>query len=123
MDFFINFDRPEDKQLLYAALKQQRGETIVKIVPAQDKRTIPQNKYYWGCVIDYMKDYIGEISSLAVHDLLKTKFIPLVKFEDDIKLSTRDMTKTELWEYIEEIRSWALKELNLFIPEPGQWIE
>lgn len=123
MDLVINFDSHDQKRRLYDTLKDQRGDMIVKIVRPKKRRSIKQNKYYWGCVIKYLQEEIGEVSGLVVHEYMKAKFIPWVKFEDDFKLSTADMTKEEIWDYIGLIREWALEFLNLLIPEPEQWTD
>lgn len=116
-DLVINFDNPLEKQALYASLKELKGVQVIKIKKKSKGRSLQENKYYWGVVLPYIADYTGQ-SAYILHEHFKNQFIPLVKFTDDYRLSTSDMTHDQIWEYIDMIRQFAKDFLGLAIPDP-----
>lgn len=105
-------------------------EIRIRFAPKGLKRSLPQNAYYWACVIREiaMRLYdLGhqDIDDETVHEMMKLKFNnePLVNEQTgeviDIPKSTIDLTKTEFAEYVDRIRQWASEFLSIDIQDPS----
>lgn len=116
-DLIINFDRPESRQFLYGILKNLKGEQVIKIKNRSKGRSLKENRYYWGVVLAYISDFTGHDTN-QVHEHYKHEFIPLVKFTDDYRLTTTDMTHEQIWDYIDKVRLDAKERLGVLIPDP-----
>ena len=92
------------------------------------QRTLNANRYYFGVVLKVISDETGEKNvNIAVddlHEVLKFKFNSKVILIDgephEIGESTKKMTQDRFIEYIEQIREWALADLNCWIPLPTE---
>ena len=90
-------------------------------------RSTPENKYYWGVVVEILSDELG-YSKNEIHEILKGMFLSDVKFlktkngvkEARIPKSTTELTTAEFENYLSEIRQWAIMELGILIPEPNE---
>lgn len=109
-----------------AAVSRHRGRQVwVTVVRQQHNRTMPQNRYYFGVVVDLIAGYIGEGRD-ETHELLKAKFLPArdVELLDGQRLtmppSTRNLTVEEFTAYIERVRVWSAQFLGLSIPDANQ---
>ena len=117
----------------------ENKEVIVTIEPLQ-KRTTPQNRYYWGVVVymitqrlnelGYMKSdltertLIGNLTRDDVHTFLKENFnridiISPVNGEviGQSSASTKESSTKEFANYLEKISQWAAETLDIVIPE------
>lgn len=117
MDFVINFNDPKSKEVLWSHLRSLQGEQVIKIKRRSKGRSVPENRYYWGAVIGQISSYTGH-SPWYLHEYYKHKFIPLVRFTDDSRLTTTDMTHPEIWDYINLIREEVQQILGLSIADP-----
>lgn len=96
--------------------------------PSNKKRSNPQNKYYWGCVVQILSDETGYTKD-EIHEIIKYKFLPAQKNfcgkkGKDVKLSY-SLSTTELdtknWEELmAQIREWASIELGIWIASPNE---
>lgn len=109
-----------------AAVARHRGKDVwVTVVRQQHNRTMPQNRYYHGVVVDMIAGYIGE-SREDTHELLKAKFLPARSIEllDGQGLtmppSTRGLNVEQFSAYVEQVRVWAAQFLGLSIPDANQ---
>lgn len=105
------------------------------------RRSNPQNRYYWGCVIPAIVHAMIDLGNDAlqignsehgelVHEFLKSK---LLDNGDEIqgieglifKLppSTKKCTTIEFDIYMENVRKWAAENLSISIPEPNEQVE
>ena len=110
-DFLLDRSDPEywqHRQALNAALDFVDSPLIVSIKKKTQKRSIQQNKYYWGVVMKYIMEETGMHSAL-LHILFKEAFIPWVVFEDDFELSTKNLSTQQMWDYIEWVREFSAK--------------
>lgn len=106
----------------------QDGKYIVEINSA-NKRSNPQNRYYWGLVIPLIKkgieDMGTELTAEETHEFLKAKFnyTELVNEEtgqtEFIPRSTTALNKLQFSEYVEKIQRFAAEFLNVEVPDPG----
>lgn len=83
-------------------------------------RSTPQNRYYWGVVVEILSEHIG-FSPEEMHEILKHKFLnPFEKMGYKIYPNTTQLTTVEFKNYIEKIQRWAAQELQCVIPDPNE---
>ena len=114
------------QQALVEWANQNRGRNIlVRFDKRGSKRSLPQNRYYHGIVVQSVMLGLREIGYSLSHDethfFLKQKFNPVQvpnKHGEAIELpgSTTQMNKVEFSEYIERIAQWAAEYLSVVIP-------
>lgn len=89
-------------------------------------RSLNQNRYYWGVIIEMISDETGhtpdEIHAFVKGMFLK-KWITFKEKEIEITRSTTELDKAEFEDYAEKVRRWATTELNMNIPLPNEEIE
>jgi hypothetical protein len=114
----IKFDRPNQVNAHLTSLEGQRIELILRKQKSQ--RSLNQNNYYHGVVIEILSNYCGYEHD-EMHEALKEKFLShqrdekgLVKIRSTTKLNTADFE-----EFLEKIKRWAAIELNCYIPNPN----
>lgn len=121
VDLVVDFADSTDRRLLYSILKDLKGKHVIKIKKFSEGRSLQQNKYYWGCVLKFISDFTGH-STTYLHEVYKYRHIPHVKFIDEYALTTTDMTKQEINDYIDLVKMDAKIRLGLNIPEPNEVI-
>lgn len=75
-------------------------------------RSNPQNKYYFGVIVDMISQETGNEPE-ETHELLKLKFLKPMGKQNTTQLDTREFNL-----YIEKIQRWAAQELSMVIPDP-----
>lgn len=117
---------PADPMAWRAAVARHEGRDVwVTVTRQQHARTLPQNRYYHGVVVDMIAGYIGENREDA-HALLKAQFLSPRSIELlngqtlTMPPSTRLLTVEQFTEYIERVRVWAAQFLGLSIPDANQ---
>lgn len=99
--------------------------------PSNKGRSHPQNKYYWGCVVQTLSDELGYTKD-EIHEILKDKFlgvrVPLknpkgIEIFGWIKKSTTSLDTKDWEELMSQIRIWASATLGILILEPNEIIE
>lgn len=119
---------------IQAFLKMMDGKEVEVILKkARSKRSDLQNRYYWGCVVEIVRQGLKELGHRLdkdeVHYFLREKFnykeLVNENTGESIKIpqSTTALTKTEFGEYIEQIAQWSAEFLNLVIPEPSEQLQ
>lgn len=111
---------------LFKGLKD--GRYIIE-VNSYDRRTSPQNRYYFGLVIPIIqqgiKDLGHDLTKDETHEFLKSKFnlIEVVNKNTGeyelIPQSTTRLNKEDFSAYIEKIQRWSAEFLQIVIPDPG----
>lgn len=97
---------------------------------AVDRRSSPQNRYYWGIVVDAiyrgLKEGGMEITRQGTHDLLKFRFLkeehPIGKDGEFITTipSTSELDVEQFIAYTDACIRFAAEYLNIRIPGPGE---
>ena len=97
---------------------------------AIDRRSSPQNRYYWGVVVPAihkgLRDGGMEITRQGTHDLLKFRFLkeehPVGKDGEFVTLipSTSDLDVEQFIAYTDACIRFAAEYLNTRIPGPGE---
>jgi hypothetical protein len=108
------------------------GRFLMKI-ESKSKRSLPQNSYYWACVVPMIKEgliYVGydevkteeDAHEILKHLFLKQQIASTQKGGEVIEFtrSTTHLTKEQFSEYLESIYRWASEFLNIYIPEPNK---
>lgn len=128
MDLVINFDTTDGKQKLIDVLRNLKGTKLIKIEKYSKKRSNPQNRYYWGVVLKYLSEITG-FSVSEMHDVLKAKFLPYERANRvtsevvQFGRSTTELNTLQYEEFLEQVRIWALNELDCLIPLPNEIID
>ena len=126
MNFVIHTN--QDKQTLYNYLKELESGYIVKVIKQRNNRSNMQNNYYWACIVQPLANELGYFPD-EMHDTLKVKFASLwesIEVNDkQIGLqkvkSTAKMNSKEFEIYADQIRIWALTELNIKLMLPNEY--
>lgn len=85
-------------------------------------RSTPQNRYYFGVVIDILSNHIG-FTPDEMHEILKHKFLRHKEQKGYvIPQSTTSLSTIEFENYLTQIREWAVIDLGVLIPEPNEEI-
>jgi hypothetical protein len=115
------YDQPARYLVQLSKLEGKRFEETIRKEKSQ--RSINQNNYYWGCVVEILRDHFGYETYEAeeVHIGLKLLFLRIHENEglQTVK-STTKLNTAEFEDYLEKIRRWAIKEHNCRIPLPNE---
>lgn len=117
-DFVIN---PKDQESIKAFGEHFRTFNKPFLIKTEtiEKRSIDYNKYYWGCIIEYIIDETGN-DPLIVHEVLSSRFLKVSKQK---KLSSAGLNTKDFRIYTTQCRLWALEQLHIFIPVPENFIQ
>ena len=126
MKFVIKDSR--DKQMLINYLKELGNDYIVDVKKQRNNRSIMQNNYYWKCIVQTLSEELGFYPN-EIHDILKVKFasewqsieVNNNKVGLQVINSTATMDTKEFEIYVEQIRIWALSELNIRLMLPNEY--
>lgn len=123
-----------NRTIILQAIKSfENSDVVLTLEKPKKKRSNPQNRYYWSCLLPLMqqgaKDIFGEVWSInKAHEHLKAKFL----FHESINhktgeiirtpKSTTENTTTEMEIYHTEIRIYLLEDFDINAPEPNEEI-
>lgn len=120
----FKFNAPDLEKALARISKYVMGDAayIVEIKRAKDKRSLNQNRYYWGIIVGLVSQTTGYSPSEA-HQELGKMFLRYHRDGKDFIRSTTDLDTLEAEKFFEECRLWAWHELNIHIPLPNELTE
>lgn len=129
MKLVVDFGSDTDKKKLWEVLKTRKPvKHVVEVKIAKEKRSNIQNSYYW-VVVGIISEYIGYLPD-EIHQLLKDKFLGrnqnVIKKTGEVFYvlkSTTALDTSEFSNYIEQIRLWALQDLDCYCPTPDEYRE
>ena len=109
-------------------------EIELKISKKSRKRTIPQNRYYWGVIVFYWNQILEQehgdhVTQAQTHEFLKSNFnyFEIVNKETGeclrLPKSTTENKTFEMEEYHKICRDKALEFFNVVIPLPNEQLE
>lgn len=117
-----------NRRVFDSELNTLSGEVKITIETDINKRSSPQNRYYWGVIVPLVKsalnDLGNDINTDDTHEFLKSKFNPKnVIFQDtgetfEYGASTTEMDIEDFMIYIDKIQRFCAEYLNLEIPDP-----
>ena len=90
-----------------------------------DKRTLPQNAYYFGIVLPILANFFGHDNIEDMHEEMKLEFNPVPSKLDPGKMiggTTTTMSTIEFLSgedsYVNRICKWAAMKYGVYIPPP-----
>ena len=118
----------KDKQSLINYLKELGNDYIVDVKKQRNNRSNMQNNYYWKCIVQTLSEELGYYPN-EIHDILKVKFasewqsieVNNNKVGLQVINSTATMDTKAFEIYAEQIRIWALSELNIRLMLPNEY--
>jgi len=126
--------RFKQRSTFLSDLKQlKNGDYILILEKKRKKRSLSQNAYYWGVVVENVKSGLLDIGYRMTkddtHEFLKGKFHIIEKVNENtgeiLKAvgSTSEMTTSQMMDYFSEITQWAAEYLNIQIPQPNEQLQ
>ena len=107
-------------QLFNNYLLSLEGKDVEVVVRKPKKeRSNPQNRYYWGVVINLLCETTGYTPE-EMHEALKMLFLKDNTRKIPTLRSTTELTTIEFEDFLEGVRVWAASELNCIIPLPNE---
>lgn len=97
--------------------------------PSGKNRSLSQNKYYWGCVVQIISDELGYTKD-EVHEIIKHRFLSenrIIKGKTgevhvSLSKSTTELDTKQWEDLMSQIRIWASQTLGIYIMEPNEQI-
>lgn len=87
-------------------------------------RSIEQNNYYWGVVLEYIAQHLGHIGPGEKNDLhnqFRSMFLVYIGPLGEPCVQSTQNLDTKLFEkYLEAVRTWALQTYQIAIPLPNE---
>jgi len=116
----VKLDRPDQYLIHLSGLEGKRVEVVVR--KETHPRSLPMNNYYWGVIIPLVADHLG-YGKDEMHEALKVKFASTADEMGLLRVeSTAKMTVERFIEYTDEIKRWSAEFLNVYVPDPGEYI-
>lgn len=121
----VNFENLEHVDRLCTYMEDLKdGIYWVEIKKYRKNRSLEQNGYYWGVVIEILSREFGCIPE-EMHEILKARFnseITILPNGEEVRhvKSTKDKDTFNFEEYLEDIRVWADTEFGINIPLPNE---
>lgn len=113
--------------------KFKDGDYILTIEKRKKKRSVEQNRYYWGVVVPLVKSGLNDtgwrMTTDGTHEYLKNEFniIEVVneRSGEVIKTigSSTEMSTSQMMDYFAKITEWAAEYLNVNIPDPNEQLQ
>jgi len=129
-------------EMVTAFRSDRENRTIeVAVRRKRRRRSSPQNRYYWGVLINTLYQYFNDWSPgtwtrETIHQYVKERFLPMVWEEDRPEMvvpetgevltppyTTTKLSRTQFATYVDLISSWAWESLDVTIEAPGEpWV-
>ncbi len=123
----INLDDPTTKETLIARIRMLSGIFRLKLVKHRERRTLSQNRYYFGVVLVDVAEGLREAwgESLTVeetHEFCKDRFLkkPVVDHNTGVIMgytvpTTPKFDTKEFSDYLEQIFQFAAESLGVMV--------
>ena len=127
-----------NRKMLVAAIQNYEGQKVeITIEKARNKRTNPQNRWYWGVAVEMVSMRLLELGSPMnkedLHTLIKLavgKIEPSLIYHEIViestgeiitqLKSTSELTTTDFMAFKQHIQQWAVDTLDIQIPDPNE---
>lgn len=104
-------------------LKANPGPCEIIFSPPRYLRSRNQNAYYYGVVLDILSETTG-YDKEEMHEILKMKFLSSPKEIGDesvtVTRSTASLKTDEMERFLSNVREWASRKLQTYIPLPNE---
>ena len=110
-DKYFRYKNKHKNKLLYITLSRK-----------YKKRSIPENNYYWGCIVTPLAEHFGYTPE-EMHETLKWMFLRIEEPGKPPRIrstASEDFTTKDAEEYYEKIRIWALREYGIKLQLPNE---
>lgn len=126
----IDFDDTQQRKVFNGYVRSLQGPHRVKIAKVMRHRTLPQNAWYWGCVlpavVNGLEECWGEkLTAEDAHEWLKAKFNSETivnrktgEVVDHRPCSTASLDVQEFSEYLDKVIRFAGEQLRVEVPQP-----
>lgn len=123
------------KEKLQKAIQNMEGCIIEIVIRQKTKgRSHQQNKYYWGVAVEIIKDGLKEehgenFNAEQTHEFIKEYVNGFEVFDfDKLKIenipeSTATLPSEDFEGFLEKLRRWGDRCLNVHIPLPNEQLE
>lgn len=95
---------------------------VIEILKSKNKRSLNQNKYYWGVVVKILANHTGYTSD-ETHQELARMFLGYDNNGKRFVKSTTKLNTFDFEQYMDKCRKWASEEMNVHIPLPNEVTE
>ncbi len=110
----LKLDVPQSYLVELSKFEGQRIELTIR--KERHTRSLNQNKYYWGVIIEILSNNFG-YDKEEMHEALKFKFLKKHEDTDLVTVgSTAKLSTAEFTEYIDGVVRWAATEYQVVIP-------
>ena len=110
----LKFDTPEQFLVYLSGFENKRFQ--LDLQREKHVRSLSQNKYYWGVIIEILSNNFG-YDKEEMHEALKFKFLKRHEDTDLVTVgSTAKLSTAEFTEYIDDIIRWSSTEYQVVIP-------
>ncbi len=114
----LKLDAPQSYLVELSRFEGQRIELTIR--KERHVRSLSQNKYYWGVIIEILSNNFG-YDKEEMHEALKFKFLKKHEDTDLVTVgSTAKLSTAEFTEYIDGIIRWASTEYRVVIPSADE---
>lgn len=109
-----------NKEKFVEWFKTLEGKEVEVTVEKKKKtRTIQENRYYWGIMLDILSSHTGYETD-EMNEIIKYKFLQVDDGKNTYCRSTKNLSTVEFEELMSRIRRWASSELSLWVPAPNE---
>jgi len=101
---------------------KKEGNYVLEIQRSKDKRSLNQNKYYWGVIVTLFSEQSGYTVNES-HQELASMFL---RYDKDGRVFTRSTTELdtkEFEQYAERCRFFMGQEMRINVPLPNEITE
>jgi hypothetical protein len=95
---------------------------VIEIHKASKKRSLVQNKYYWGVIVDLFAQNTG-YSKEESHQELSGMFLKYEAHGKEFVRSTTTLNTLEFEQYADKCRQWMGEMLGIHVPLPNEVTE
>jgi len=113
----IKLDNPQDFKTHICSLEGKRVNVVVKRY--RTDRTLKQNSYYWGYVVQPLAEHLGYTKE-EMDYIYRKHFLMITKNGEEIPRKTDELTTTEMSSFIEQIKRWASEFHEFYIPDSDE---
>jgi hypothetical protein len=113
--------------------RENEVKVTIEVKKAKVTRSLMQNAYYFGVCVsmvqERLRDLGHDITKEDTHNLLRGRFLFTELIDDKtgevvkIPKSTKNLTKTEFMDYIEDIKRFGAEVLDIVIPDAGEQLK
>ncbi len=121
---FYSFNEPgkktkfENLKLFHVHVRSLKGRIKWTVEEYKEKRSNPQNSYYWGIIVKMLGNHFG-YTKKETHSAIGQEFLLVERDgKPPFVRSTSDLNTHEFAEFNEQVKIWAVTNFGVVIPDP-----